>query len=108
MANESTQQEILLVTGSGFAQRPYAEKDSTENAKGLSQQDKFKEACWNGLLKDMLPEVFAINNSSEKIFLWQMRECKHVLALEMASGPCDINLNASIDPYCFADFLPQN
>lgn len=108
MANQSTQQEILLVTGSGFAQRPYAEKDSSETAKSLSQQEKFKEACWNGLLKEMMPEVFAINSSEEKIFLWQMRECKHVLALEMASGPCDINLTASIDPYCFSDFLMNN
>ncbi|RYZ18456.1 MAG: hypothetical protein EOO10_25720 [Chitinophagaceae bacterium] len=105
MANESIQQEILFVSSSGFAQRPCAERDSSENAKSLSQQDKFKEACWNGLLKEMLPEVFAINNSSEKIFLWQMRECKHVLALEMASGPCDIVLEASIDPYCFSDSL---
>ncbi len=108
MANESTQQEILLVTGSGFAQRPYTEKDSSETSNGQSQQEKFKEACWNGMLKEMLPEVFVINNSPEKIFLWQMRECKHVIALEMASGPCDIDLNASIDPYCFYDFLPNN
>ena len=108
MANESTQQEILLVTGSGFANRPYTEKDSSESAKNLSQQDKFKEACWNGLLKDILPEVFALSNSSEKIFLWQMRECRHVLSLELASGPCEIVLHASIDPYCFSDVLPLN
>lgn len=108
MATKSTQQEILLVTGSGFANRPYSDRDPSENAKGLTQQDKFKEACWNGLLNDILPEVFAMSNSTEKIFLWQMRECKHVLALELAAAPCDIVLDASIDPYCFSDFLPQN
>ena len=108
MATKSTQQEILLVTGSGFANRPYTEKDSSESAKNLSQQDKFKEACWNGLLKDILPEVFAMSKAKEKIFLWQMRESKHVLALELATGPCDIVLNASIDPYCFSDFIPMN
>jgi hypothetical protein len=103
MEHHSTQQEVLLVTGSGFANRQYCEKDGTENAKNLSQPEKLKEACWNGLLKDMLPELFFLTRPDAKLFLWQMRECQNVLALEMAEEPCEIDYYASIDPYCFME-----
>ena len=100
MAQNSTQQEVLLVTGSGFANRQYLEKDSAENSKNLSQEERLKEACWNGMLKDMLPELFFMTRNA-KLFLWQMREAQHFLALEMAEEPVDIDYHASIDQYCF-------
>ena len=100
MAQNSTQQEVLLVTGSGFANRQYLEKDNAENSKNLSQEEKLKEACWNGMLKEMLPELFFMTWNA-KLFLWQMREAQHFLALEMAEEPVDIDYHASIDPYCF-------
>ena len=58
MIQNSTQQEVLLITGSGFASRQYHEKDNTENTRNLSQEERLKEACWNGMLKEMLPELF--------------------------------------------------
>ena len=103
MAQQSTQQEIILVSGSGFASRQYCERDGSENAKNLSQSEKFKEACWNGLLKDILPELFYMSGPDAKLYLWQMRECQHILALEMAERPGAIDFHASIDPYCFLE-----
>ncbi len=104
MAHQFTQQEVLLVTGSRFASRQYCEKDGNEHAKGLSQPDKLKEACWNGLLKEMLPELFFLTRPDVKLYLWQMRECQNTLSLEMAEEPCEIDFHASIDPYCFMEF----
>ncbi len=103
MSQISTQQEVLLVTGSRFASRQYCEKDGTEQPKNLSQPEKLKEACWNGLLKDILPELFFMVNPEARMFMWQMRECRHVLAMEMAEEPSDIDYFASIDPYCFLE-----
>ena len=100
MAQNSTQQEVLLMTGSGFANRQYSEKDSAENSKNLSQEERLKAACWNGLLKDLLPELFFMTRDA-KLFLWQMREAQHFLVLEMAEEPVNIDYYASIDPYCF-------
>lgn len=100
MIQYSTQQEVLLVTGSGFANRQYLEKDSTENTKNLSQEERLKEACWNGMLRELLPELF-FQTWNAKLFLWQMREAQHFLALEMSEEPVDIDYYASIDPYCF-------
>jgi hypothetical protein len=103
MALKSAQQEVLLVTSSGFASRPYCEKDNAEASKNMSQQEKLKEACWNGMLKDLLPELFFRTGVEAPLFLWQMRECQHVLALELAQEPSEIDFQASIDPYCFME-----
>lgn len=103
MSQIYTQQEVLLVTGSRFANRQYCEKDGNEQAKSLPQSEKLKEACWNGLLKDILPELFFMVNPEAKMFLWQMRECQNLLAMEMAEEPCEIDYYASIDPYCFIE-----
>ena len=52
MARLSTQQEVILVNGTGFANRQYCEKNPSNNGKNyLSQHEKLKEACWNGMLK---------------------------------------------------------
>lgn len=101
MTNNSTQQEVLLITGTGFASRQYSERDSNENAKNLSHEEKLREACWNGMLKDMLPEVFLMSGPDAKLFLWQMREAHHLLALQMAEQPVEVDYYNSIDPYCF-------
>ena len=101
MSNNSTQQEVLLITGSRFANRQYNERDNSEHSNNLSQEEKLREACWNGMLKEMLPEIFLMNGPDAKLFLWQMREAHHLLALQMAEQPVDVDLYSSIDPYCF-------
>ncbi len=53
----STQQEILLITGNRFAEREWAEKIGDDKNK-LTPTEQLEEACWNGLLPDLLPELF--------------------------------------------------
>jgi hypothetical protein len=108
MKSNSTQQEVILITGTGFASRQYCEKDSADNSKNISQNDKLKEACWNGLLKEMLPEVFLLSGPEAKLYLWQMREALHFFALEMGEQPSNIDLYFSIDPYCFMEMQGYN
>lgn len=101
MKNNTTQQEVLLVTGTGFAFRQYCEKDGSNNTPQLSAHDRLKNACWNGMLKDILPEVFMLSDPEVKMYLWQMREAHQFLALEMGDQPSEIDNYFSIDPYCF-------
>lgn len=56
MKARSTQQEILLLTGTKFSEREWAEK-LVEDKNKLSATDKLEDACWNGLLDEMLPEI---------------------------------------------------
>ena len=108
MKNNTTQQEVLLLTGTCFSSRQYQQKDNTDHLKGLSENEKLKEACWNGMLRVMLPEIFWPAGPEAKLYLWQMRESTHLFALEMGEYPSDIDYYSSIDPYCFMDIQEYN
>ena len=109
MKKNITQQEVLLITGTGFSSRQYCENDDgTGNSKNLSENEKLKEACWNGLLKDILPEVFLLSGPEAKLYLWQMREALHFFALEMGEQPSEIDIYFSIDPYSFMEMQAYN
>lgn len=101
MKNNSTQQEVLLMTGTGFASRQYSERDTPDNSKNLPGNEKLQDACWNGLLKEMLPEIFLFSDPAAKLYLWQVREANRFFALEMSEHPTEINKYFSIDPYRF-------
>ena len=70
MKTNSTQQEILLMTDTSFAQRPWCEKESDN--KSLTQQEKMEEACANGLMQELLPELFE-EPENKKLYLWQIK-----------------------------------
>ena len=108
MKSNSTQQEVLLMTGTRFASRQYSERDSSDNSKNLPGNEKLKDACWNGLLKEMLPEVFLFNDPATKLYLWQVREANQFFALEMSEYPTGINKFLSIDPYRFMSVQEYN
>lgn len=46
MEDNTTQQEILLMTGSDFASRQYIERDVAGDSQNLPATEKLKEACW--------------------------------------------------------------
>jgi hypothetical protein len=100
MKTQSTQQEILLITGTKFAEREWAEKIVEEKNK-LSSTEKLEEACWNGLLDEMLPELTEKTSEGKKLFLWHIRHCKSFLELELSEAPTVIDREFSIDPYFF-------
>lgn len=97
------QQEVLLMTGTGFASRQVSEKDNPDNSNNPRGNEKLKDACWNGLLKEMLPEVFLFLDPSERLYLWQVREGNQFFALEMSEYPTGVNKYLSIDPYRFME-----
>ena len=112
MKTHSTQQEILLMTGSKFAAREWAEKTSDpdgerENNK-LSPTEKLEEACWNGLLDEMLPEVVEKTGEGKKLFLWHVRQCRSFLGIDLSESSPLIERDCSIDPYYFLSFIPLN
>ncbi len=93
------QQEILLFTGTHFSSRQCWQK-LNENEQVGSEADQLQDACWNGLLKNMLPEVVA---GSKDLYLWQIRENKSGIEIELAELPSEIDPYFSIDPYLFSE-----
>jgi hypothetical protein len=107
MKTISTQQEILLLTGTKFLEREWAEK-LVEDKNKLSAIEKLEDACWNGLLDEMLPEVVEKTTEGKKIFMWHVRQCRSFLEIELSDASPIIERENSIDPYLFTSTIPLN
>lgn len=100
MKSKSIQQEVLLLTGTNFSNRQWSTRDDN-TSKSLSEEEKLEQACWNGLLPEMLPEIFDNNDVAGKLFLWEIKEGASFLELEMGEYPEAKDNYYSIDPYSF-------
>lgn len=107
MKTKSTQQEILLMTGTKFSTREWAEKDHDNNNK-LSASDQLEYDCWNGLLAEILPELIEKTADGKKLFLWHIRHCKSFLEIDLSESSPQIERAFSIDPYFFVPGLLLN
>jgi hypothetical protein len=107
MKARSTQQEILLLTGTKFSEREWAEK-IVEDKNKLSATEKLEDACWNGLLNEMLPELVQKTKEGKKLFLWHIRHCRAFLGIDLSEASPLIEREYSIDPYFFVPGLHLN
>ncbi len=103
MKTISTQQEILLITGTKFSAREWADKNAEDKNK-LSDNEQLEEACWNGLLDEIIPEIIEKTTEGKKLFMWHIRPCKFFLEIELGESSSFIAGEFSIDPYLF---VPQ-
>src|SRR3954452_299149 len=99
MKPHNINQEILLMTTSTFSKRQWCEKDAHESAHHLSPGDQLEEACWNGLLNELLPEVIVKSVLGKNLYLWEIRHGKFFLQIELSECPVSIENHFSIDPY---------
>jgi hypothetical protein len=106
MERNATQKEILLMTGTSFSSRNYTDKTGTDHTGALSERERLEEACWNGLLKEILPEIF--NLTDKKLYLWQIREADAFIELELGEAPPVKENQFSLDPYSFLQATPFN
>lgn len=100
MKTPSIQQEILVITGTKFSAREWAEKNTEDNNK-FSATEYLENACWNGLLDEMFPELIQKTTEGKKLFLWRIRHCRSFLGIELTESSPSIAPESSIDPYFF-------
>lgn len=103
MKTNSTHQEILLMTGTSFSTRQWIEKEPGRQ-KDLSEREQLEDACWNGLLYEILPEM-NLNTQNKKMFIWKIQEAGSFIGLELGETSEAINKQVSIDPYSFMPYL---
>lgn len=102
MEKINTKQEILLLTTSSFTQSELCEKDiSSANAHTATPGEKLEEACWNGLLTELLRGVLVSSKKDEKIFLWKTHVADMFLCIELSKAPYPVDCFHSLDPYLF-------
>src|SRR4051812_15079909 len=101
------QQEVLLIMDSQFAHRPWADKDPKASAN-LSSIEKLEKACWDGLVKEMIPELDITLETDKKLWLWHVHETNSFLALDFYEYPVAKEKESSIDPHLFMEGTNSN
>jgi hypothetical protein len=107
MKQDYTSQEVLLVTGTSFSSRQWCKTDESEKAENSNEHDLLQEACWNGLIGEMLPEIVA-DSKATGMYLWKVHVGQSFIELEMGKSPEQVDSYFSIDPYCFITVQSEN
>ena len=107
MKTKTFNQEILLMTDSTFARRDWCEKNSNNNSNA-SGIEHLEEACWNGMLENLLPGILKRSASGRKLFLWQIIPYNSFLEIDLCESPFEGNTELSINPYLFLNAMCGN
>ena len=101
MENNFTQLEILLITGTSFLSGNLCPKDNSTPDAQAGDNQQLQEACWNGLVQNMLPEICLPAADGGTLFLFQIRESSAFLELELGDTPTFLDHQFSLTPHLF-------
>jgi len=105
MKTKNIKQEILLFTRTTFSQREWCEKDASNKESFFFSHEQLENACWNGLLSEMFPEIIPLG---KKLFLWQINAGESFFSIELGKQPNPVERVFSIDPYLFMETINNN
>ncbi len=100
MKNSNPVQEILLMQNTRFLVRTWLEKKDSFEKKYDACGDQLKEACWNGLVTDILPECFD-PAFKDQLYLWHINDAVEFIALDYGEASASQEKRFSIDPHAF-------
>lgn len=103
MKKTSTNREILLISQSSFFKRDWCELETNKHDKQLSQKEQLIKLCWNGMLKEIIPEI-----CEKKLTLWEINESGNMLDLRYGDIDMELNDEWSINPYVYLTFAIPN
>jgi hypothetical protein len=97
MKNIPTYQEILIFTNTKFSARDWSSKEETKG-KELNHREQLKNACWNGLITELLPEICE-KTYDPTLTLWEINEAENFLELQFGTNQDRTPIAYSINPY---------
>jgi len=102
MKTTSIHQEILLLAQTSFVSRQLMqEEDPAQQQQSRSAHDQLEEACWNGLIQLVLPEIFEEPLGSKNLFMWKVTGAEAYIGIELGNTPLEKETEFSIDPIAF-------
>ncbi|MEO6540950.1 MAG: hypothetical protein ABIN74_08180 [Ferruginibacter sp.] len=108
MKKTNANREILLQCSSKFFQKDWCELNAGKNDKKLSQKEQLIQLCWNGMLKEMIPEVFEPETGEKPLTLWEINESGNMLDLRYGDIDQVIDDEYSINPYVIMELAEMN
>ncbi|MCU7549956.1 hypothetical protein OCK74_12560 [Chitinophagaceae bacterium LB-8] len=101
MKNDNNQLEILLVTSTSLTRRELCEKETSKESDNLSAEEQLVQACWNGLLNDLFPEMMQPAKPGRTYFIWHIRQAQSLLQIQLSDSGLLTETKHSIDPWLF-------
>jgi hypothetical protein len=108
MKKISTNREILLQGDSKFFHRDWCELNNNVHDKKLSQKEQLIQLCWNGMLHEMIPELFVQEKEKKPLTLWEINDAGILLDLRYGDLDQLADDEFSINPYIFSKFAVLN
>ena len=108
MEKKFTQVEVLLMTGTSFALGNLCKKEDSRRDANLTEKEQLPEACWNGLIQTVLPEICLRSKNGDMLYLWQVKEAESFLELELGEIFAEIDAHSSLTPHLFFSTLAYN
>jgi hypothetical protein len=103
MNSDYTQLEILLVTDSNYLRREWIKKEELGIPNQFSYKILLAEACCDGLLAELLPELFKKPIKPKKWYENQTRQAKSFIDIEIGDFPIAIQSFFTLYPYSFME-----
>jgi hypothetical protein len=108
MKKINANREILLQGNSKFFQKDWCELNTGKNDKKLSQKEQLIQLCWNGMLQDMIPEIFESETGEKPLTLWEINESGNMLDLRYGDFDQLVDDEYSINPYVVMELAEMN
>lgn len=107
MKSEITQQEVLLLASTALSRSMlYTIEDAY--AAPSSGTAKPETSCWNGLLKEVISEIFGRPPADKPFSVLNIRQGDSLLQISLAQMPVAMEKEFSIDPKFFLTHLLYN
>jgi hypothetical protein len=96
------QQEIMFFTNTSFSQRQLFEKESkSNNRESFNEAEHLEEACWNGMLDELLPGVIQKASSGMDLYIWRIYHMNTCILIDLTEIPEVMDGYYSIDPHYY-------
>jgi len=99
MKPNSTNHEVLLLTGTRFSKKQLCEKDSQQPEVSLTGQ--LQKACWNGLIFEILPDILEYAADKNGMYTWEVTAAEHFIDVKIGAAPYSVEYGMSVNPYFF-------
>ena len=106
MDTYTNQKEILLVVNTHFFSRNWVKRNETEADKRFTQKEKLIDACWNGLVPEILPECF--DPRDKPLRLLEINDSNAFIDLLFCDRAEQHEDEFSVNPYLFMELQQYN
>ena len=96
------------MSNSSFFKKNWVELNVNKTDKQLSQKEQLILLCWNGMLKEIMPEIMETTPDKKNLTLWEINQSGTMLDLRYGEFDHMIDDEWSINPYVFSKLACMN